>query len=520
MTSQIETNNIKVLLDIKPAFDGYAGIPQETRLLFRGLRSMKAYDVEGLIQHGSRKLKPGASPNRKALPESKRINRFSRMIVSVYGKSRSSTKEKSYSMLLGNIFQNIYDATVETIQSYFSLLLLRLRATFRIAITPSIFESNLFEDFIWRTFFSKTLRLEDKALITSARFRILSSSRWLLHKVGLAGRKFSSTPRYVGINTRGFDFFVAQTPFPARVSRGTRLIVRYHDAIPVLMPHTISDKAFHQASHFYALQENVRAGAWFCCVSEATRNDLLKIFPEAEPRASVIHNIVSEEYYEDESPKGLVSQIIRHRLATVKEFATNTGGLQFDDRIYSNGDFNYLMMVATLEPRKNHLLLMGAWEQLKYSSMPDLKLVIVGNPGWDFKPTLDAFRPWAERGDLFYLNDVPSAELRVLYKHAAATICPSLAEGFDYSGIEAMRSGGIVISSDIPVHREIFQSASEYFNPYSAEDAAMVIQRVLENEGLAIRQRLLQEARDVSSRYTASNILPKWEAYFRMLAES
>jgi glycosyltransferase involved in cell wall biosynthesis len=145
--------------------------------------------------------------------------------------------------------------------------------------------------------------------------------------------------------------------------------------------------------------------------------------------------------------------------------------------------------------------------------MPQLKLVVVGNLGWGFRPIIDAFRPWAERGDLIHLTAVPSAELRVLYRHAAATICPSLAEGFDYSGIEAMRCGGIVLSSDIPVHREVFGSASTYFDPYSAEDAARVIGEVLAPDGLPIRERLYAEGSKVSNRYTADRILPQWNQF-------
>jgi hypothetical protein len=53
---------IRILLDLKPALDGYAGIPQESRLLFRSLMMMEGYDVEGLIQHGGRKLKSAVSP--------------------------------------------------------------------------------------------------------------------------------------------------------------------------------------------------------------------------------------------------------------------------------------------------------------------------------------------------------------------------------------------------------------------------------------------------------------------------
>jgi glycosyltransferase involved in cell wall biosynthesis len=501
---QTKADKIKILLDLKPALDGYAGIPQETRLLFRGMRSMDNCEVEGLIQHGSRKLRSAVSPKGKRMPVSKRINRLSRVIVSIY--------EKPY--------DNMFDTVVDAVDHYFSRSLLRVRAFTGLPIHPGVFESELFDDFIWSTFFSKTLEPADKKLVTSARYRVLNKPRKLLHQVGLAGIKYSSTPKYVKLDTRGFDFFLAQTPFPARISQGTQMIVRYHDAVPVLLPHTINDKAFHQASHFYSLQQNVKSGAWFSCVSEATRNDLLKIFPEAESRSSVIHNIVSSEYFEDDTPKGLVFQIVRNRLAKVEEFQTDLGGIRFDDKREPSQDFNYLLMVSTLEPRKNHLLLLSAWERLKYTTMPKLKLVIVGNMGWDSTSVLSAFKPWAERGDLFYLNNVPSTELRALYKHAAATICPSVAEGFDYSGVEAMRCGGIVIASDIPVHREIYRSASEYFNPYSTEDAFMVIRRVLSEENGSIRNRLRAEARRVSDNYTSHNILPKWDEFFQTQKKS
>lgn len=527
-TTKPKGDDIKILLDIKPALDGYAGIPQESRLLFRGFRSMEDCEVEGLIQHGSRKLRSAVLPMKKALTAAKHINRLSRAVVSLY--------EKPY----GNFFDSIADG----FDRYFSRSLLRARAFARVPIDPSLFESTLFDDFIWRTFFSQTLKHEDKNLVTSGRYRILSTSRKLLHQVGLAGVKYSSSPNYLTVNTNDFDFFIAQTPFPAKISRNTQMIIRYHDAVPILLPHTIKDKAFHQASHFYALQQNVKSGAWFSCVSAATRNDLLKIFPEAESRSSVIHNIVSTEYFKEDTPKKQIFQILRNRIGRIKQFETSFDGIPSNS---VSGDcqwFKYLLMVSTLEPRKNHAQLLSAWEHLKYTSMPDLKLVIVGSEGWDSTPIpnsstpwaatfsrlfsskssntaiLDAFKPWAERGDLFYLSNVPSAELRVLYRHAAATICPSVAEGFDYSGVEAMQSGGIVISSDIPVHREIYREASEYFNPYSTEDTSQAILRVLADDGGPVRERLLTEAHKVTDNYTPQNILPQWAELLRTLKPS
>lgn len=79
-----------------------------------------------------------------------------------------------------------------------------------------------------------------------------------------------------------------------------------------------------------------------------------------------------------------------------------------------------------------------------------------------------------------------------------------------------MRSGGIVIS-DIPVHREVYGSASEYFDPYSAEDAALVIGSTIGSRAVVARARLMVEGIQVSDRYTPRHILPKWDEFFQGL---
>ena len=178
------------------------------------------------------------------------------------------------------------------------------------------------------------------------------------------------------------------------------------------------------------------------------------------------------------------------------------------------------LMVSTIEPRKNHALLMQAWETLRYSTHPHLKLVVVGNVGWDQAPVLQSFRPWAAAGELFWLNNVPAAELRALYTHAQATVCPGLAEGFDYSGVEAMKCGCPVAASDIPVHREIYDQAAVYFNTYSAADASHCIGQLLSPQAQAQREQLRKQGLQVGQRYTESAILPQWAALFDRLSSS
>ena len=483
---------IKLLADLKPALDGYAGIPQESRLLFRGLRTLAdELEVDGLLQHGSRTLATGSDVG--TLPPHEQVIRLSRTVVSFYRNPKMG-----------------FPAWVlKAIARYLELQRLRWQALQRTPVRMGRFETDLFDDFIWSRIFEKTLQSADKELVTSACYRIIPPSRRAMHEVGLKGLLPYQNPRFLSLDTSGYDYLLAQTPFPVRVSTGTKLVVRYHDAVPVLLPHTIGDKSFHQATHYRALKDNVEAGALFSCISEASRVDLLKMFPEVEPRTSVIHNMVSEDYYVDDSQKSQVQNIIHSHKDEGKVHKARQ-----EQPLREGDESDYLLVVSTIEPRKNHKLLISAWERLINTTMPNLKLVVVGNKGWECESIIDRFCPWIKRGELFHLTNVTASELRMLYRHAAATICPSLSEGFDYSGIEAMRCGGVVVASDIPVHREIFGHAATYFDPYSVDDAAEVMARVLGEDGVIEREAMVSATKGVLERYTTPHILSQWRTFF------
>jgi glycosyltransferase involved in cell wall biosynthesis len=486
----------RILVDLKPAFDGFAGIPQETRLLFGGLRRLDHWDVKGLLQHGSRRLWPALKAGGTPEPISQQIYRMSRMITSVI--------EKPYT--------NKRELVADRLDKYFALELLKARAALGLSVRHTVFDSRYFPDFVWRTLFDKTLAVQDRASVAYDDFCVLRQPRVHFQKVGLRSR-LNTGSAFLRVDTRGFDFFVAQTPFPGRVSKGTHMVVRYHDAVPLLMPHTIKDKAFHQRSHYKALVSNIESGATFSCVSAATRADLLTLFPQLETRTSVVHNMVSESYFRDDTPVTIVPRLIRNRVSDSNLYEIS-GSL---DRLVAD-EFEYLLVVGTLEPRKNHALLVSAWERLKYTTHPNLKLVVVGGVGWDEKPLLRAFRPWVAKGDLYHVHNVPAAELRSLYKHALVTVCPSLAEGFDYSGVEAMRCGSPVASSDIPVHREVYENGSAYFDPYSVDDAASCLGRLAASSGE--RADIAQRGLLISERYVPSRILPAWADFFGNLASA
>jgi glycosyltransferase involved in cell wall biosynthesis len=501
--NKIKHDKTKVLVEMRPAFDGFAGIPQEVRLLFRGLRQLPHFDVEGLLQTSNRFLSPGLTDRRVGKASSTfSLNRYSKVIIS----------------LAEQPHENLFDRL--------RLLMRRRMSAFMLTVLTSIgigrirltrFKSGEFKDFTWRTLFSKSLPARDFELAASADHRICSVPWKTMHMAGLSTLTWRKTAIYPKIRTPNIDIFIGQTPYPGRVSANTTMVIRYHDAIPVLMPHTIPEKANHQATHFRALQSNIEQGAWFACVSETTRQDLIKLFPQAEPRALTIHNMVSHNYFPEEADCASVKRIVRARLyeqsGWLPKFLTSREKEFFYRRHLESADFRYLLMVSTIEPRKNHTRLIAAWELIKATIDPNLKLVIVGTLGWDNSSVQSAISGWVERGEAFMLNAVPAGDLRTLYRNAGATVCPSLGEGFDFSGVEAMRSGGVTIASDIPVHREVYDDAAVYFDPYSTVSLAGVIKEVLYSENSYTLLRTMQDrGQEVSKRYLPEVILPQWEA--------
>ncbi|MEL5850152.1 MAG: glycosyltransferase family 1 protein, partial [Candidatus Igneacidithiobacillus chanchocoensis] len=354
-----------------------------------------------------------------------------------------------------------------------------------------------------------------------------------MHLAGIERASVLGASRYPKIDTRGVDVLLAQTPYPGRVSAGTALVVHYHDAIPVLMPHTISDRAFHQASHFQAMAANVRDGAYFVCVSEATRHDLLRLFPQAEPHAVTIHNMLSAHYYPTEPEPERVPGIVRRHLhgefrppfakskssantyQLARAFPSEHEKSAFYAQALGPGS-RFLLMVSTLEPRKNHMRLIEAWQALRDSTDPELKLVLVGHIGWDYHDILKLCLPGIEQGNLFLLQGVPADSLRLLYRQAMVTVCPSVGEGFDFSGVEAMRCGGVVAASDIAVHREVYGEAAVYFDPYDTQSVVQALQTLVYTEDAPTRTEALRHAGlEQSARYLPERIVPQWDRFLR-----
>ncbi|MCR1346998.1 glycosyltransferase family 4 protein [Acidithiobacillus ferrooxidans] len=512
--------HLRVLMELRPALDGLYGIPQETRLLFDLLTSAKEIELTGLLQMSTRLVYDGSSQDMFLHPD-ETLFRNAQTLVTLKGRRTLGWQGE----------------VSECVRRSWIAWRLRLSAWLGLGrVSVGNLDAHRFTDFIWQEIFALSLPARSREKVLQCNYRVCSAPWKQMHIVGLGRARWLQYARYPLLDTSDVDVLIAQTPFPGRVTPNTRMVVHYHDAVPIFMPHTISDRAFHQASHYHALTANVRDGAYFVCVSEATRSDLLSLFPNISERTQVIHNILPEHYKPAEPEPERIPDFVRRY--TYDQFIAKAGGKMNElsktfqlGRAFNSWDAKtafyaeklgartrFMLMVSTIEPRKNHLRLLEAYEVIRSTIDANLKLILVGNIGWSYETILEAFLPWIEQGSLFLLHGVPPDALRLLYRQAVVTVCPSVGEGFDFSGAEAMRCGGVVAASDIPVHREIYGNAAEYFNPYDTASVVYTLRQIIYSaDAETIQTRLRNDGLQQSARYLPEYILPQWETFLRRL---
>jgi glycosyltransferase involved in cell wall biosynthesis len=127
----------------------------------------------------------------------------------------------------------------------------------------------------------------------------------------------------------------------------------------------------------------------------------------------------------------------------------------------------YFVVCGSIEPRKNHMLLLNVWKELvREQGAMAPKLVIVGTRWRASNEVIAAL----ERCDVLQhhvleVAGLSTQALRRLLISAKALLMPSLAEGFGLPIIEALAVGTPVIASDLPAHREAGGSFATYLHP-------------------------------------------------------
>ncbi len=140
-----------------------------------------------------------------------------------------------------------------------------------------------------------------------------------------------------------------------------------------------------------------------------------------------------------------------------------------------DGMDRYLLVVGTLEPRKNQRIVLDAFDRLR-GAHPDLGLVLVGKEGWLVDDLVRRIRnhPELDRR-LLWLGGIDDAQLAWLYANAFLTVTPSQYEGLGVPLMEALDRGCATLSSTGGALPEAAQGAAEMFEPDDLDELTRLI---------------------------------------------
>ena len=164
----------------------------------------------------------------------------------------------------------------------------------------------------------------------------------------------------------------------------------------------------------------------------------------------------------------------------------------------------YVLTVGTLEPRKNLLTLLRAFDRLGPAA-GDHDLVVVGGRGWQDRQLVRALEERAASHRVRWLGYVPESDLVALYTGADVLVLASALEGFGLPVLEAMACGTPVIASDISALREVGGDVPRFAVPDDDASLARAIEEVLRDRDGAPARRAagLARARQFSWTRTA-----------------
>jgi len=261
----------------------------------------------------------------------------------------------------------------------------------------------------------------------------------------------------------GADVFFSPHIFSSAVSKKCKTVVTFHDLSFASHPEFYS--AGKNYWHFSMNPKNqAKKADKIIAVSKSTKDDLVNIYKINPGKIEVIYSGISLE-----------SRILNleSRIPEVK-------------KKYNLPD-HYILYLGTLEPRKNIISLIKAFETLNSKfkiQNSKFKLVVAGSKGWLYKDILEAAKKSAFKNDIIFTGFIGDEDKAVLYSLADLFVYPSFYEGFGFPPLEAMSYGTPVITSDFSSLPEAVGDAAIMVNPYNPNELAKAMELVLGDEKL------------------------------------
>ncbi len=232
-----------------------------------------------------------------------------------------------------------------------------------------------------------------------------------------------------------------------------KLVFIMYDLIPVVVPELSSSDAGEIL--LKSLPDMLRRADAVVCISENTKNDLVKFYSPVENKIKVIYPVIDSGYKQIND-----KEYLRKRLKKIG---------------VSN---EYLLFVSSIEPRKNLLNLLKAFSKVK-EKFPKMKLVAAGKSVKSYRDVEEYMKVYEFKDDVIFSGYVKQEDLVYLYNGAEVFIFPSFYEGFGLPIAEAFSCGTAVVTSNASSMKEAAGGAAVLVDPYSPGSISEGIMRIL-----------------------------------------
>lgn len=266
-----------------------------------------------------------------------------------------------------------------------------------------------------------------------------------------------------------------------------KYVVTIHDLITRIYPSKFTKK--HRLVQNTLLPHILRKADRIIAVSNSTKNDIIKFYPEYAHKIKVIYEGVESQFF----PRS--NQEIEKTL----------------DKY--NVDFRYILFLGTVEPRKNIIRVVDAFIQLKQEGNIEQKLVITGRKGWLYKDIIEKINKTPFSQDIIFTDFVDDEDLPFLYSGAEIFLYPSLYEGFGLPVLEAMSCGSPVITSNLSSLPEVAGDAAILVDPMNVEEIVQAMEKLLRDRELRkeLKRKSLERAKFFSWEMAAEETLHLYE---------
>lgn len=236
---------------------------------------------------------------------------------------------------------------------------------------------------------------------------------------------------------------------PLFVPRSLDITATIHDLAFKKYPETFP--VHHRLKLNLLLDAVVRRADKLIAVSHSTKKDLLDYYPTLnEKKVRVIHHGYDSDFFGINLPTETI-ELLLGRYGLLRG--------------------QYALYVGALQPRKNLVRLIRAFEEVKKTT-PDVRLVLAGETAWLANSILKAREHSPYKNDIILTGRVSFEDIRALYQGARLFVFPSLYEGFGLPILEAFASGIPVLTAQNSSLLEVGGEGALYFDAENVSDIA------------------------------------------------